>query len=544
VHRRTFLSAATGSLLASSGMLQWGCGRAPADGKPRALRFAITDVEGLEQLQREFGEFRDLLQQKTGLKFDLFPIADRTVAVSALENDQIDLVITGPAEYVIFRSRTEVRPLIGLFRPDYTAVFLVRKADGVKSLSELRGKKVALGDVGSTSKHIAPLDMLAKAGVPHTEIEPFHTSVRSGWETLLQKNVFTFGTTKDKWLAEGGFCKEVRAIFPSVTNVNNVSICCGAWPRQHGIIGNSYFDPDANGAVYMNSADLIRCPTLFQRAAAAGLKSALLTSKRKTIELLSRETDVAIAAERPTDEWTRILGQPADIYSREINYWLWEAAVHLLKERPDINVIYVHTTDYPMHTWAPEALESQEHLQRIDQLLGQAQATAPDAAFFVTADHSMNFKTGAWDLSRVMTERGTLLKFALSPERDYYIKHHRNLAGCSYMWWNQPSDEPRICQVLESLEGVDEILSRDEAIDRFQLPPERVGDLVVLADRTTMFGDLEQPYEELPATYRNHGSLYEMRVPLMISNFKGELPPPAEFESNKDLTRFLFPLRR
>lgn len=341
-------------------------------------------------------------------------------------------------------------------------------------------------------------------------------------------------------LAERGFCKEVGAIFPSVTNVNNVSICCGAWPAEHGIIGNSYFDPESHGAVYMNSADLIRCPTLFQRAAKHGRRSALLTSKRKTIELLSKETEIAIAAERPTDDWIGILGQPADIYSREINYWLWEAAVHILKERAGISVLYVHTTDYPMHTWAPEAPESKEHLRRIDDLIGRAQAAAPDAAFFVTADHSMNFKTRAWDLARVLEEHQVPVKFALSPERDYYIKHHRNLAGCSYLWLRKADDEWRVREVLADIDGVEEVLTRDNAVARFHLPSERVGDLVVLADSDSMFGDLDNSFEELPSTYRNHGSLYEMRVPLVISNYQETLPASPEFTHNKDLTRFLF----
>ena len=341
-------------------------------------------------------------------------------------------------------------------------------------------------------------------------------------------------------MAETGLFREVRAMFPSVTNVNNVSICCGAWPAQHGIIGNSYYDPSSQGAVYMNSADLIRCPTLFQRAAQHGLKSALLTSKRKTIELLSRETVVAVAAECPSEEWIAQLGPPADIYSREINYWLWEAAITLLQRRPDIQVIYVHTTDYPMHTWAPEAPESQEHLTRIDELIGRACDVAPDAALFLTADHSMNFKTRAWDLTRALAKRGCPIQFALSPERDYYIKHHRNLAGCSYICLNDLEDESRVRQGLSELVGVEEVLSREQAVDRFHLPQERVGDLVVLADRDTMLGDLESEYEDLPPTYRNHGSLYEFRVPLLIHNHQGMLPPVDTFQHNKDLTRSLF----
>ena len=342
-------------------------------------------------------------------------------------------------------------------------------------------------------------------------------------------------------MAEEGFCKEVEAIFPSVTNVNNVSICTGAWPCQHGIIGNSYYDPEQAGAVYMNAATLISHPTLFQRAARDGKKSALLTSKRKTIELLCLDTELAIAAECPSDEWIERLGQPANIYSREINYWLWKAAILLLQERPDLSIIYVHTTDYPMHTWAPEAVESIEHLQQLDRLMAEAQTVAPDAAFFLTADHGMNPKTRAWDLTKVLELAGTPIRFALSPERDYYIQHHRNLAGCSYLWLRRTEDQQSVCHALSQIEGVQEVLTRQQAIERFHLPDHRVGDLVVLADQTSMFGDLDQPFELLPPTYRNHGSLYEMRVPLIIANYHGTRPDDGYFTHNRDLTRFLFP---
>lgn len=338
-----------------------------------------------------------------------------------------------------------------------------------------------------------------------------------------------------------GFYLQVSAVFPSVTNVNNVSICCGAWPAEHGITGNSYFDQETCRAEYMNSADLIRVPTLFQRAAQHGVQSALLTSKRKTVELFRYGTAVGIAAERPTDELVRRYGQPADIYSREINYWLWSVAVDLLKTRPELGLIYVHTTDYPMHAWGPERAESKEHLERLDALLGEACDAAPDAAFFLTADHGMNYKRRCWDLARICREQGPPLRFALSPERDFYIQHHRNYAGCAFLWLNAAGDAPAVIETLRRLEGVEEVLPSTIAAERFHLVRERIGDLVVFGDQDTVFGDLEHSaYEELPASYRNHGSLHEMQVPLAIYNYQRPLPPAEEFRANKDLTRFLY----
>jgi phosphonoacetate hydrolase len=341
-------------------------------------------------------------------------------------------------------------------------------------------------------------------------------------------------------MCRDGFYRPVRAVVPTVTNVNNVSVCCGAWPDEHGISANSYFDPSAGEAAYMNSADLIRTETLFQRAGKHGVRGALLSSKRKTVELFHKGTEIAISAEAPPSDYVARYGSPPDIYSREINEWLWRVAVDLLERRTDLGVIYIHTTDYPMHRWAPEEEGSKNHLSRIDSLVAEAREAAPDAAFLITSDHGMNRKKRCWDLARACSEHGIPLKFALSPERDYYVQHHRNFAGSAWLWIRQPTDLQKVWEVCLSLEGVESVMSREQAVRQFRLPEEYVGDLMVLGDRETVFGDLDKTQEELPATYRAHGSLYEMDVPLIIHGWEEELPEPDYFTHNLHLTRFLY----
>ena len=258
------------------------------------------------------------------------------------------------------------------------------------------------------------------------------------------------------------------------------------------------------------------------------------------MELFQKDTLLAIAAEAPPAGFVERYGSPADIYSCEINEWLWVVAIDLLKTRPEIGVIYVHPTDYPMHMWAPEEAGSIQHLAKMDALLGEAKKIAPDAAWFITADHGMNFKRRCWDLGRACAERGLPVRFTLSPERDYYIKHHRNFAGSGWVWVKRPADLEPVRKICLRLEGVEEVITRDEAVSRFRLPGEYIGDLMVLGDHSTVFGDLETPREELPGTYRAHGSFYESDVPLIIHNWHGDLPEQEYFQYNLHLTRFLF----
>jgi phosphonoacetate hydrolase len=180
------------------------------------------------------------------------------------------------------------------------------------------------------------------------------------------------------------------------------------------------------------------------------------------------------------------------------------------------------------------------HLKTLDSLIGEAVDCAPDAAFLLTADHGMNRKERCWDLTRVCKEAGTPIRFALSPERDYYIKHHRNFTGCAWVWLNDQSDYDRVAQTIGELQGVEDILDRETAARRYHTLPEYLGDLVVNADRCTMFGDMDVPYEELPSSYRAHGSLHEMVLPLIIYNASGFTPAREEIQANKDLTRFLW----
>ncbi len=351
---------------------------------------------------------------------------------------------------------------------------------------------------------------------------------------LAASNMLVLG----RWKREGIY-KQVTGVMPSVTNVNNASICCGAWPETHGIIANSYFDEKSGEELYVESADLVLAPTLFERAARQGVKSALLSSKAKTATLLMRGAEIVLTAENPGPEWVRKLGPAPDIYSADINYWLMAAAIDVLKNRPDIGVLYVHTTDYPMHMWAPEAPESKEHLARLDDLFGQAMKAAPDAAFLATADHGMNAKSACWDLEQVCAGKGVPIRKAVSTGRDRYMKHHRGCSGAAYIYLKNSQDAARVREIISGVPGVERILTREEAAHEFKLMASRIGRLMVLGDKDTVFGELDDPKENFPGL-RSHGSLHEIDIPLFVYNAK--VAPPADyFNHNLDLARWLYP---
>jgi phosphonoacetate hydrolase len=344
--------------------------------------------------------------------------------------------------------------------------------------------------------------------------------------------------TLRRWQKEGLY-KPVKAVMPTVTNANNTSICCGAFSQVHGITGNSYLDVVTGREEYMEDANLLQAPTLFELAAKRRVTSALLSSKKKTISLLSKGTSLVMSAEEPPAEWVDRLGPAPPIYSREINYWLLRAAIYLLKNHPEIGCLYVHTTDYPMHTWAPIDEESREHVQTIDELLGEACAAAPDAAFLLTADHGMNRKTRCYDLDKFLAGKGLPIRISISAERDKYVKHHRGFGGTSWVYLKSAGNRDKVMAALSSLPGVESVLTREEAAAHYWLYASRIGDICVFGDKDTVFGELEEPSTDLPDTYRSHGSTSELDIPLFIYNVKA-LPPETYFKHNLDLTRWLY----
>jgi phosphonoacetate hydrolase len=344
--------------------------------------------------------------------------------------------------------------------------------------------------------------------------------------------------TLKRWQREGLY-KQVKDVMPSVTNANNASICCGTSPNDHGITGNSYFDAASGHEEYMEDGNLLLAPTLFERAAKYGVSSALLSSKKKTISLLSRGTTISLTAEAPSQEWIDRLGPAPSIYSREINFWTFRAAIDILEHRSEIGCIYLHTTDYPMHTWAPDAPESKDHLKRIDSLLAEAHEAAPDAAILLTADHGMNRKTHAYDLDKALAAAGVPIRISISAERDRYVKHHMGLGGTAWLYLKKAGDQKNVANALRSFKGIESVLTREEAVNKWGLYGSRIGDLCVFGDRNTVFGQMEESHSELPINYRSHGSAYESDIPLLLFN-ASEAPAEAFFTHNFDLTSWLF----
>jgi phosphonate transport system substrate-binding protein len=158
------------------------------------IRFAVTDVDGMESLQREFGPFKEAFEKASGLNVEFFAVSGRTAAVEAMNAGQVDFVLTGPAEYVVFNARLKAQPIVVWERPNYRSSIVVTEDSPIKSLADLKGKKISFGEIGSTSQHLAPATILADGGLAYgKDYEPVFLKLNVAAEALLRNDIAAIG---------------------------------------------------------------------------------------------------------------------------------------------------------------------------------------------------------------------------------------------------------------------------------------------------------------------------------------------------------------
>lgn len=161
------------------------------------IRFAVTDIDGMESLQTEMGPFKGAFEKISGLKVEFFAVSGRTIAVEAMAADQVDFVLTGPAEYVVFNARLQAQPVVTWNRPDYYSNIVVLDASPVQTVADLKGMKISFGEIGSTSQHLAPSSLLAEGGLAYgTDYEPVFLKRNVAVEALIAGEIAAIGLNR------------------------------------------------------------------------------------------------------------------------------------------------------------------------------------------------------------------------------------------------------------------------------------------------------------------------------------------------------------
>lgn len=323
-------------------------------------------------------------------------------------------------------------------------------------------------------------------------------------------------------------------VVPSFTNPNNLSIVTGAPPSVHGICGNYFLDTSVGKEVMMNDPSYLRAGTILAAFSNAGAKVAVVTAKDKLRTLLGHQmkgicfsaekADKATLADGGIEHVLELVGKPVpSVYSADLSEFVFAAGVKLMeKHRPD--VMYLSTTDYVQHKCAPGTQGANDFYAMMDGYL--AQLDQMGAVIALTADHGMSPKTDAGGNPRIVFLQEVLDALTgaegsrvILPITDPYVVHHGALGSFATVYLGAASSASQVADGLKAIDGIETVLTRSEAAQRFELPPDRIGDLVVVSDHLTVIGTRasEHDLSGLTVPLRSHGGLSEQKVPLLFN---------------------------
>ena len=334
-----------------------------------------------------------------------------------------------------------------------------------------------------------------------------------------------------------GAAFEGDCVVPSFTNPNNMSIVTGVPPSVHGICGNYFYDREADAEVMMNDPKYLRVGTILAAFAAAGAKVAAITAKDKLRRLLGKDlTGMCFSAEKADPDAVELAGMPrASVYSAELSEFVFAAGLGLMqRQRPDL--MYLSTTDYVQHKAAPGTPAANAFYRMIDGYLERLDALG--ATLALTADHGMNDKFRADGQPDVIYLQDVLDEWlgagaarVILPITDPYVVHHGALGSFATAYLS--ADAAPVIGRLAHLEGVELALSGADACRRFELPPERMGDVVVVSKKHTVLGAARARHDlsGLDAPLRSHGGISEQSVPLLFNRRTRGIPGKARLRN-------------
>ena len=337
-----------------------------------------------------------------------------------------------------------------------------------------------------------------------------------------------------KNVLEHGTAIVADCVVPTFTNPNNLSIVTGVPPSVHGICGNYLYDTASGSEVMMNDPKWLRAPTVLAAMADAGKKVAVVTAKDKLRTLLGHQmrgicfsaekADKATLADNGIDDVLAKVGRPlASVYSADLSEFVFAAGVWLMAhEKPDL--MYLSTTDYIQHKFAPGTDGANAFYAMMDSYLQQLEDMGCIIA--LTADHGMNAKTGMDGKPDVLYLQdmldawlGATQARVILPITDPYVVHHGALGSYATIYLSPETDHAAIAERLRTMRGIQVVLTREQAAERFEIPPDRIGDLVVVSERFTVLGTAQSRHDlsGLDVPLRSHGGISEQRVPLVLN---------------------------
>ena len=333
----------------------------------------------------------------------------------------------------------------------------------------------------------------------------------------------------------------VNSAIPSFTNPNNISIVTGRPSSVHGICGNFFYTPSTGEEVMMNDPQFLRAPTIFQKYYEQGAKIAIVTAKDKLRKLLSHglkfnesraicfsseKSDQANLNENGIEDVNNWLGMEVpNVYSQGLSEFVMAAGVKILNEF-NPNIMYLSTTDFIQHKYAPGDEVANAFYAMFDRYIGQLNVN--NNSIIVTADHGMQPKSrsdgspNAIFLQDILDEAlGKNISKVILPITDPYVVHHGALGSFATVYLSDKSKINDAIEEINKIEDIEVVLTNKEGCAQYDLPTDRMGDIICVSSQNSTIGSAEKAHDlsKLKEPLRSHGGLHEREVPF-ISNKK------------------------
>ncbi len=342
----------------------------------------------------------------------------------------------------------------------------------------------------------------------------------------------------DKIIKKGEYLLSHSAI-PSFTNPNNISIVTGQPSSVHGICGNFFYTPSTGVEVMMNDPQYLRAPTIFEKFYQAGAKIALVTAKDKLRTLLgnglsfndnraicfsAEKSDQATIDKNGIENVNDWLGMPVpEVYSQDLSEFVMATGVKLMEEfKPDI--MYLSTTDYIQHKYAPGHEVANKFYSMFDKYIGQLDDTG--ATMIITADHGMKPKSkedgspNAIFLQDHLDDKFNKGKTkVILPITDPYVVHHGSLGSFATIYLEDKNDLESVMLEIKKIKDIEVVLNKEEGCKTYNLPEDRMGDIICMSSEFMTIGSSKDKHNlsGLNEPLRSHGGLHEREVPFIVN---------------------------
>jgi predicted AlkP superfamily pyrophosphatase or phosphodiesterase len=303
----------------------------------------------------------------------------------------------------------------------------------------------------------------------------------------------------------------VSPVLPAVTCTSQSSILTGKLPREHGIVANGWYFRDlAEVWLWRQSNHLVQGEKVWEtaRRARPGLRCAKMfwwynmyssadvavtprpiypADGRKLPSVYTKpvEMERELQEELGTFPLFNFWGPTADIRSSQ---WIADASERVFERtRPELMLVYLPHLDYPLQKLGPNDPAIREDVRAIDRVAGRLidKVRGMGAEVVVLSEYGIEPATGVVHINRVLREAGFLavretLGFELLDMgacRAFAVADHQ----LAHVYVQDPSDVPRVAEVLRRQEGIERVLDR-EAQANIGIDHERAGELVALAE--------------------------------------------------------------